>query len=389
MKQNLGQFFSYNKELKEQVYNLCKNKGRVLEPSAGIGSLCSFFKEQGTETNIAIEKDSSLKFEYDNIQIMDFFDYDINEKFDTIYGNPPYVKQQNIIDKHKIKSTQTSLNLFLYFIEKSFYHLNDNGEIIFIIPREFFTNTRAKNIRKLLFDNGTITDVIDYQERKMFNDAAPYIVIIRYEKDNFSHLTNYTINSKSLNKKEFFQDGFIKFSNEYGKRLGDFFDVKVGMVSGKNNIFKHNELGNIRIICSDYYNTKEKQKYIFYQNIKNVPSKTLDYLLKNKKKLIERKIRNFDESNWFCWGAVRNLQYMLKEGECLYVNSKTRKENPFYKDKISFFDGSVLGLFPKSDDVDLNMWLKNLNNEELLREQGFLVGNKFVFTQNTLSNLRT
>ncbi|MFW6047248.1 MAG: Eco57I restriction-modification methylase domain-containing protein [Candidatus Woesearchaeota archaeon] len=380
---NRGQFFTRKEELKKKVFELSINKGRRLEPSAGAGDLCSYFEDNGKNTDVAIEIDNSLSFVYDDIKIMNFFDFSIDEKFDSIYGNPPYVKQQMIEEKEKIQSEQKSLNLFLYFIEKSFYHLNDNGEIVFIIPREFFTNSRASKIRELLYNNGTITHVIDYQERKMFDDADPYIVIIRYEKDNFNHETKYEINGKTEIKNEIFKDGFIKFVNNNGFTLDNLFDVKVGIVSGANDVYENEELGNIEIICSDFVRTKKRRRFIFFT--KKFPDDIIEYLKRYKNRLINRKIRSFDESNWFEWGAVRNLDVMSKEGYCIYVNSKTRESSPFFIEKIGYFDGSVLAIIPKKN-LDLKYWVDRLNNskKEFL-EQGFLVGNKYQFSQKSLS----
>ena len=47
LKKIRGQYFTTNKELKDKVFKLVKNNGRSLEPSTGIGSLCSYFKENG------------------------------------------------------------------------------------------------------------------------------------------------------------------------------------------------------------------------------------------------------------------------------------------------------------------------------------------------------
>ena len=75
---------------------------------------------------------------------------------------------------------------------------------------------------------------------------------------------------------------------------------------------------------------------------------------------------------------------MLK-GECIYVNSKTRNKKPFFKEKIDYFDGSLLALIPKKE-INIDEWLYVLNNsEEEFKKQGFIVGNKYQFTQKSLS----
>ena len=375
-----GQFFTTNDELREKIFSLCRNNGRRLEPSAGPGYLSSYFNKKEKSVDVALEIDDGLDFVDDNITIKNFFDYPITEKFDTVFGNPPYVKFRYIEDAHKIHSEFSSLNLYLYFIEKSIYHLKDNGELIFIIPREFLTSSRACGVRKLMHNGGTITDIIDFQERKMFYDASPYVIIIRYEKGNFSYKTKYD----GVTKKQILIDGFIKFDDGTKKQtLDTFFDVKVGIVSGANNIYHNNHLGNIEIICSDFLATQKRKKFIFYEN--DVPTDVLSYLNKNKNRLINRKIKSFNESNWFQWGAVRNLNRMEMKGYCIYVNSKTRSEKPFFKEKVGYFDGSILALYSK-DNIDLDKWVNRLNNSRNdFFEQGMVVGNKYQFTQKSLS----
>lgn len=382
-----GQYFTKNNELKKSLYKLCKNTGSIFEPSAGRGDIVSFFENKGKTINYAIELDSSI-IEHSNIEVKNFFDVDIENKYDTIVGNPPYVKQQDIEDKEKIQSSYDSLNLYQYFIEKCYYHLNWGGEIVFIIPREFLSNTRAIGIKKVLYDNGTITHIIDYQERRMFNDADPYIIIIRYEKGNFSHKTYYEVNGNTYIRNEIYQNGLLKYVSKNGESLDNFFTIKVGIVSGANDVFENEEYGNIDIICSDFLRTRKKRRFVFDKN-NNYDRDTFKYLLNHKDRLISRKIKKFNEYNWFEWGAVRNIEYMKKQGKCIYVNNKTRNNNPFFVEDVDFFDGSILALFPNTEEIEDNIyeWCDKLNNSyDDFFEQGYIVGNKYQFTQNSLSN---
>ena len=91
----LGQVFT-PQEIVAEMLQLRKNFGRVLEPSCGNGA---FFKE--IPNGIGIEIDPSHCPE--NALNIDFFDYSIQEKFDTIIGNPPYVRYQDINDSTKGK----------------------------------------------------------------------------------------------------------------------------------------------------------------------------------------------------------------------------------------------------------------------------------------------
>ena len=138
-----------------------------MEPSCGNGS----FKKLKNNNSVFIEIDGDVVTDKD-VLIMDFFDYPVSEKFDTIIGNPPYVDNSLFTPKHKTK-IKVQANLYLYFIEKCIDHLRDHGELIFIVPRDFIKLTSAKTINKLLFKKGTITDFYDYGDEKLFDGACP------------------------------------------------------------------------------------------------------------------------------------------------------------------------------------------------------------------------
>ena len=88
-----------------------------------------------------------------NIQYADFIDSNINKTYDTIIGNPPYVKK-------------TKGNLYLEFIEKCFDLLNEDGELIFIVPSDFFKLTNSQDIINKMTIYGTFTHVfLPYNEK--------------------------------------------------------------------------------------------------------------------------------------------------------------------------------------------------------------------------------
>lgn len=138
LNRNLGQFFS-PKILVDKAASLIKYKsGRLLEPSCGNGA----FRKLMDETSVFIEIDKEVIFD-DRVLNMDFFDYPISEKFDTIIGNPPYIdnKLLNITHSTAIK---VQANLYLYFIEKCFYHLKERGELK-EKPR-IYVNCKTRNV---------------------------------------------------------------------------------------------------------------------------------------------------------------------------------------------------------------------------------------------------
>jgi adenine-specific DNA-methyltransferase len=371
---NLGQVFTPNEIVKKMI-SYSKNNGRILEPSSGDGAFTEEIKKLLDRDFLAIEFDESYSNE-DNI-IMDFFDLPSEEKFETIIGNPPYVAFKNIINStiNKIqKNPSLSIldnraNLFLFFVKKCLDHLTDNGEIIFITPREFIKLTSSIKINNILYELGTITDWYEYGDDRLFKGFSPNVVIWRFEKNNFFRETNTNTGIKNFEVRE----GQIFFTKlDYNIKFNDIFFVKVGAVSGCDKIFT-NHNGNEDFVCS-YTKKTGLTKKMFY-NIFN------EFLFKFKDQLINRKIKKFDDSNWWKWGRG----FYETNSERIYVNCKTRDMQPFFTHMCKNYDGSVLAIFPKYN-INISKAVQMMNSVNW-EELGFKVGGRLCFSQQSLENI--
>jgi len=367
----LGQFFSPEK-LVELCLSISTNKGNVLEPSYGDGSFKKI--KQLYKEYVLIELDKNIINDKEVINI-DFFDFPENTKFDTVIGNPPFVDNKNIIEetfnKLNFDLLNKGSNLYLHFILKCFFHLKENGELIFIVPREFIKLTSAQKLNKLLFDNGTITHYFDFGDEKFFKGASPNICIFRYQKNNFNRktITNEGIKDFVISEGQFL---FINKEKNVIK-LGEIFDIKVGAVSGADNIFLDNCDGE------DFVFSKTKETNKTKKMSYNIITKKI---LEKKEVLKKRKIKQFNESNWWKWGREINFK---EEEKRIYVNTKTRKENPFFINDCKKWDGSILALFPKDKNIDIEKYKDYLNSIDW-NTLGFKSGNRFLFSQRSLSN---
>lgn len=359
--ETLGQVFT-PKTIVDYMISLIRNNGNVLEPSCGDGAFSN-----SLENCTSIEFDEHVCPPY--ALNMDFFDYDESNKFDTIIGNPPYVRYQDICLETKMKLDKTYFdertNLYLFFIYKCILHLKNHGELIFIVPRDFLKNTSAIKLNEFIYENGTITDFLELGDKRIFDGAYPNTVIFRFEKNNFS---------RKCNDKTFLcKNGQLLFlKNQYSIPFNDLFFVKVGAVSGDDKIFI-NEKGNLDFVCS-YTRKNGKTKKMFY-NIEH------SYLLQFKERLINRKIKKFDENSWYMWG--RN--YFVSDLPRIYVNGKTRTENPFFYHSCKAYDGSVLAIFPKfhvTEDV-ISEVVNDLNNVSW-DDLGFVCDGRYIFSQRSL-----
>lgn len=356
---------------------------KILEPSCGNGNFYKRLKDLDLNV-VGVEIDSNI-CPSGAINI-DFFDYSIENKFDLIIGNPPYVKYKNINEKSKeslkeyIKKTNSNIfderiNLYVYFMEKCLHHLKNRGELIFIVPRDFMKASSSVLFNQFLYEQGTITDWIDLGDKKIFPGFSPNCIIFRFEKNNFTRKTKIENEDFVFNVK----NGQIFFSQQnYPLPLSNLFFVKVGAASGADNLFIH-ENGNVDFVYSKTRTTNKTRK-MFYE-IEN------NELLIHKNALLKRKIKNFNNNNWYHWGR----KYLESDLPRIYVNIRTRQKNPFFIHDCKAFDGNILALFPKIENFnhfdmtvlqEICVELNSINWEEL----GFLCNNRYLFSQNSLEN---
>jgi adenine-specific DNA-methyltransferase len=351
------------------MLNLCKNTGRVMEPSVGDGA---FFKalQQRQADCVGIEIDGSVA--PSGALVQDFFDYPLSEQFDSIIGNPPYVRLQDVAasTRSKLKSElfDGRSNLFLFFIEKCIRHLKPGGELVFIVPREFIKLTAAKKLNAWLFAQGSITHFYETGDVRVFGEHTPNCAIFRFEKGNFDR--------RMADGRTFTEvDGQLMFlRDDYKISLADIFTVKVGAVSGADHIYTHPD-GNMEFVCSKTVETGETRRMLYGINH--------PHLDQHKDELLGRRVRTFDESNWWQWGRA----FPCNELARIYVNGRTRKPDPFFLHDCNNFDGSVLALFPKNQQLrrrDLIECAMMLNKEVDWQELGFICDGRFIFTQRSL-----
>ena len=346
----------------EQMLAMRRNSGRILEPACGDGRFLAHLPGAvGIELDPAHAPAGAIAG--------DFFAYPEAERFDTIVGNPPYVKSRDILPETRRHLGSQLLNghanLYLHFIEKCVRHLNPGGELIFITPRDFLKATGAARLNTWLFDQGTFTDFIDLGDARLFDGALPNCAIWRFEKGNRSRRTGD-------GRRVTLAGGTLSFTRGiYSVPLDSVFAVKVGAVSGADEIFTHAELGNADFVCSRTAATGELRRMIF-----DAP---LPYLAQFKDRLMARRVARFDESNWWRWGR----RHHASDAPRIYVNQKTRNPRPFFVHPCQNYDGSILALFPHRRDADLARLAGLLNDTDWL-ELGFVCDGRFLFSQRSL-----
>lgn len=369
--ESLGQVFT-PQHIVSDMLALVQNNGRFLEPSCGNGA----FYENLPSNKVGIELDSSIACK--GALQLDFFSYPVSEKFDVIIGNPPYVRFQDIRAHTKELLTpfmsmfDERSNLYLFFIYKCILHLNEGGELIFITPRDFLKSTASMKLNEFLFSQGSITDFLDLGDKKIFESAQPNCAIWRFEKGNFSRNTNCLRQFSCIN-------GQLLFTkNSYTIPFSSLFFVKVGAVSGADSLFVNEEFGNMDFVYSQSAKSGKTRKMIY-----GIYGRDLAFLQKHKEALLKRRIKKFDETNWWEWGR----DYYKSDLPRIYVNAKTRNKKPFFLHSCKAYDGSILAIFPKFrvDSKNLENLCTRLNEVDW-QELGFVCDGRYLFSQRSLES---
>ena len=378
----LGQFFT-PPTIVDCMLQLVRNHGRVLEPACGNGA---FLAHIPGAVGIEIDPD----FAPPGTRVMDFFELPEEERFATIIGNPPYVRYQDIPQSTRYLARNSVLdgraNLYLFFIEKCLHHLAPSGELIFITPRDLLKATSAIPLNRLLYKAGTITDFIDLGDLHLFDEVTPNCAIWRFELGNYDRRTRYSalgagqpatcLAQLQWEIRRFAENnGQLLFTrNDYPLSLRDIAFVKVGAVSGADALYASETHGNRDFVCSSTVADGKTRRMIWC-----APDAPPPALLPHKARLLARRIRKFDESNWWHWGRG----YYQSALPRVYVNNKTRRQQPFFVHDCPHYDGAVLAIFPHRPETDVRQLASALNAVDWA-DLGFVCDGRFLFTQRSL-----
>ena len=191
-KNKFGQYFT-PKVVADFMIELAdiSNDSTILEPSCGEGIFLDLLQQKGFNYLTAYEIDDDLAQEFSNVRYESFVSAKINEKFDLIIGNPPYIRWKNLEDDLKQELSTNpiwnkyfnSLCDYLYiFILKSIELLNENGQLIFICPEYWMNTTHSISLRNYMVFNGYFEEIYHFNETPIFDKVTVSIIIFKFVK---------------------------------------------------------------------------------------------------------------------------------------------------------------------------------------------------------------
>ncbi len=290
-KHKYGQYFTKAVVAEYMVSLISQPKDcRVLEPSCGEGVFLSKLAEGGYSNCRAYEIDRELAKDFDNVQYESFLSVPVEEKYDVVIGNPPYIRWRNLEAELKEELLGNALwnryfnslcDYLFIFILKSIEHLNEGGELIFICSDYWMNSTHSATLRNYMVSQGYFEKIFHFKEAALFEGVNASFVIFKYRKNScnreamidlltytekasptletlqqessFRHtrIPQFEQNERWLlatremqDELRWFESVCVKRSNLFGNelcRIREVCDIGNGMVSGLDAAFKINE----------------------------------------------------------------------------------------------------------------------------------------------------
>jgi methylase of polypeptide subunit release factors len=424
--ENLGQVFT-SAILAKFMIGLLKETQKpyssILDPCIGPNTFFKAMNEDFSNCNLkGIEIDISLiteeikKFyESPNRTLIkgSFFDLPITEKFDQIVQNPPYVRQELLIEgansKDSIRYNVSSLlstipsqsNLYIYFLLKSILHLKEGGIMVAVIYDSWLYSSFGKFLKESFLKLGRLESIYHFK-KSAFDNVEIGATVIKFVKDNnhkksisyfplndLNDLRTYNgLNANCIKLKQlelltysFNNQSKINYKSNLFKELKTIVSQPIqrgtSAVVNSHFIFSKNELPELKPIIKDVsqiktYTVKQENAYILAVN-GSISNETKQYLESVKNEILKTPTQKFI-------AVKRDIE---TKRDWYKINLKATGNfifNYYLRNNIDFIYNP--NKFLSSD----NFYILNIKDNELAN---FSILNSSFTRLNTLSNSRS
>ena len=156
----------------------------------------------------------------------DFFDpeymFGINDGFDIVIGNPPYIRQENLKNKKDTyikvyESFNGTSDIYIAFYERGFSLLKENGILTYITSNKWTRASYGKDFRKYILEKAQIRKYIELNGIKVFESATVDTSVMQLEKSRESKDFIYCAIGGDYNLKTKLEEYISKNTIEYKK----------------------------------------------------------------------------------------------------------------------------------------------------------------------------
>jgi adenine-specific DNA-methyltransferase len=246
---------------KENIFGLDICQSSIKRTEILLALLAISFGEDEKQFEFNLFCDNALSFNWS----LNCNSVKVNDGFDLIVGNPPYVRAKNIDLKTKQLLSSWSVtksgnpDLYIPFFEIGLKNLTKNGVLGYITVNSFFKSVNARELRKYFQQNKYELSIIDFGDEKLFENKSAYTCICFLDTEKSDYLFYKKESSKTLvhNGLKYFhkipfkdldpQRGWIinnkkvveniKRIENAGESLGKKFKIKNGIATLSNDIY--------------------------------------------------------------------------------------------------------------------------------------------------------
>ena len=202
----------------------------------------------------------------------------LNSHFDIIFGNPPYIRIQNIEEdsyRDFLRSgyetcSKGNIDIYYAFIEHAHTH---SDRCSFIVPNSYIKNASAKILRKSISDD--LYSIINFEDIKIFEGVGTYTSIFVIDKKSSGNdiLTRYGIDGyyspESLDSLKFESiDGSVFVDNVVsGGVTFDITEVYGSIATLRDKIFL---LKDGKTVCGSKVDSVDTVAYLKCTKLKSV-----------------------------------------------------------------------------------------------------------------------
>jgi adenine-specific DNA-methyltransferase len=331
------------------------NKGNILEPSVGTGNLLKYINLENYDFAdlFEIKKEYLETIPYNkklNIYNCDFIKQHIDTKYDNIIMNPPYIKTQDLSKDYR-NYLKTNFNIlkngiidiYYAFIIKCIDLLKTDGVLVSITPNSYLYNKSSLRMRKYLFDNKYVKEIIDFNDKKVFPGVSVYCCITIFTKTDKQFIL---YNNRKILYTDIIKNySLFNTSSNNKLKLKDICKIRNGIATLRDKIYIHpTKLYDEP--CWKKITNGNTEKFIIYpykeciiidEDIFSTENPlTYNYLLSQKVELSKRDKGNKKYPKWYSYGRTQSLKY--SKNMCIYIpcflNPDLINENIIIKNNI-------------------------------------------------------